>query len=199
MSNNDPLIFDPDYWNQRYQNEDTPWDIGELSLPLRFIMDEVAGPEMKILIPGAGRAYEAVYLHQKGFPNVYVCDWAPSAFEHLRRAAPDFPEEHLITGDFFQLEEEFDLMLEQAFFCALPPDMRPLYARKTAGLLRPNGLLAGVLFGVVFPFEGPPFGGSLPEYEGLFQPYFDREKMEICQSSIPPRAGSEIEIRLRKK
>ena len=86
-----------DYWNQRYLTENTPWDLGDVSPAIKHFMDRWTDRQARILIPGAGRAYEAVYLHQQGFTNVFVCDWAPEAFHHLQDQAPDFPKDHQIT------------------------------------------------------------------------------------------------------
>lgn len=188
----------PEYWDRRYTEANTPWDIGYASPPL---IDYAASfpSDTRILIPGAGRAYEAVHLHRQGYGRVYVCDWAESAFTHLREHAPDFPAEHQLTGDFFDLDLTVDLILEQTFFCALPVAQRPDYARHSARLLREGGLLAGLLFSRPFPFEGPPFGGTEDEYRRLFTPHFHILRMETAAASIRPRAGSELFIELERR
>ncbi|MFN5665593.1 MAG: hypothetical protein ACK461_10475, partial [Bacteroidota bacterium] len=38
----------------------------------------------RILIPGAGNAYEAGYLFQIGFQNVYICDWSPEPLQQFQ-------------------------------------------------------------------------------------------------------------------
>jgi SAM-dependent methyltransferase len=187
------------YWENRYQEHHTPWDIGYASPPLMHYIDKLVHKNLRILIPGAGHAYEAIKLHQNGFTNVYVCDWAPSAFEILKTKAPDFPTSQLYVQDFFSLDLQVDLILEQTFFCALPPALRPKYVLKTAELLAENGKLAGVLF--AFPFEnnGPPYGGSKDEYLQLFGTHFDVLQMDIAKDSIKPRAKRELFIELSKK
>jgi thiopurine S-methyltransferase len=192
-------MLDPYFWNERYIDEDTPWDIGDVSPPLKSYLKNVTDKDTRILIPGAGNAYEAVYLHRIGFKHVHVCDWAASAFLNLKKQAPGFPPEHLHCQDFFTLTGEYDLILEQTFFCAIDPALRHSYAEKTASLLGGNGRLVGLLFASPFPFEGPPFGGTETEYRCYFQPFFTIEKMEVCQNSILPRAGNELFIQLMKK
>lgn len=189
--------LDAQYWEQRYRDQDTPWDMGHESPPLRHYTQSVTDRSTRILIPGAGYAHEAVALHQRGFRSVYVCDWAPSAFEPLKEAAPDFPEDHLLVGDFFELDVSVDLMLEQTFFCALSPDLRPAYVEQAARLLAPDGRLAGVLFSKVFERSGPPFGGSREEYESLFSSRFEILRIEAASDSIAPRLGSELFIELQ--
>ena len=192
-------MLDVSFWEAHYQQENTPWDIGAVSPALKAYVDRIADKNLRILIPGAGSAKEAIYLHREGFTRVYVCDWAPSAFQYLRQEAPDFPEAHLIAGDFFKLDLEVDLILEQTFFCAIAPEQREAYAAKTASLLSSGGKLAGLLFAVHFEQEGPPFGGTQAEYERLFTPHFQILHLAISEASIKPRAGRELFIELKKR
>ena len=193
------MTLDPNFWNQRYLDENTPWDMGGVSPPLKTFLDQIDDPNTRILIPGAGRAYEAIYLHNRGFSNIFVCDWAKEAFHFLQKNAPNFPVEHLVCIDFFQLEGQFDLVLEQTFFCAIDPSLRPKYVKQAHQLLAPGGVLAGVLFATNFERLGPPFGGAPEEYRILFDKHFFIEKMEICKNSILPRAGNEVFVKLIKK
>ncbi|NQX84365.1 MAG: hypothetical protein HRT67_00310 [Flavobacteriaceae bacterium] len=39
--------------------------------------------------------------------------------------------------DFFVIEDTFDLVLEQTFFCAIPPNMRTSYVDKISQLIIP--------------------------------------------------------------
>ncbi|MBX9448501.1 MAG: hypothetical protein KL787_01740 [Taibaiella sp.] len=102
-------------------------------------------------------------------------------------------------GDFFEHRGNYDLILEQTFFCALPPGLRENYAKKMQQLLNPGGTLAGVLFHIEFEKAGPPFGGHTREYQKLFDPCFHIHKMEPCYNSIAPRDGHEVFIHLIKK
>lgn len=190
--------LDASYWEQRYLQDNTPWDIGSVSPPLIHYTNNITDKSLRILIPGAGYAHEAIDLHRRGFTDVYVCDWAPSAFDKLRKQAVDFPEGHLLVEDFFALKLEVDLILEQTFFCALKPDRREEYVLKAKELLCAGGRLAGLLFAVQFPNEGPPFGGTKEEYLDLFAPHFEVLRMDVATDSISPRAERELFIELRK-
>lgn len=189
-----------DYWEDRWQHHQTGWDIGQPSPPLVRYMAQVTDKTTRILIPGAGRAHEALHLHAQGFEQVYVCDWAPSAFEHLQQAAPNFPEAHLLVGDFFQFDFEdfFDLQLEQTFFCAIDPALRDAYVAQSARMLRPGGRLAGVLFAREFASPGPPFGGTEAEYLRRFSAHFTIAQLAISPDSVAPRLGNEFFIELLK-
>lgn len=184
--------LDQTYWHTRYLLGDTPWDIGYPSPAIIDFCEKLPQKEWRILIPGAGYAHEAEWLWRNGFRQVYVCDWAAPAFEPLRQRVPDFPEAQMLVTDFFALDDTFDLILEQTFFCALPPVRRTDYVQQCARLLPEGGLLAGLLFASPFPFEGPPFGGTETEYRQLFEPHFHIQQMAITPLSIEPRRGNEL-------
>lgn len=100
---------------------------------------------------------------------------------------------------FFKLENRFDLILEQTFFCALDPKLRRDYVNQMANLLTPEGRLIGLLFNIPLNTDHPPFGGNEEEYRKLFSSIFEIEIMETAYNSIPPRAGNELFIKLKKK
>ena len=125
-----------------------------------------------------------------------VADLAPEPLAELAARVPDFPKKNLWQADFFALNptENFDLLIEQTFFCALDPSLRPAYARQCAALLRPGGKLVGLLFDTEFAGASePPFGGSRPEYHAYFAPYFRFIHFDTAYNSLAPRAGRELE------
>lgn len=180
------------YWETRYQTHQTGWDLGAVSPPLKEYADQLADKSLNILIPGAGNGYEAEYLVETGFTDVTVLDLAPSPLAHLRERVGENGSLRLVQGDFFAHAGRYDLILEQTFFCALDPDLRPAYARKVHELLKPGGKLVGVLFNVDFENPGPPFGGSEDEYRTLFAPLFRLDVLETAYNSVKPRAGREL-------
>ena len=120
--------FDAAYWQARYATGRDGWDAHAITPPLRAYFDQLdVAAQPRILIPGAGRAYEAEYLHQLGFRQVFVADIAPEALAALAARVPDFPKEHLLLANFFALPNDppYDLIVEQTFFCALNPDVAP--------------------------------------------------------------------------
>ncbi len=184
---------DGQYWENRYRAGETGWDLGAASPPLKAYFDQLTNKGLKILVPGAGNGYEAAYLWDKGFKNVYVLDFAPSALENFRQHCPGFPESQLIAADFFGFQGGgFDLVVEQTFFCALPPTRRQDYFNKMHNLLNNNGKLVGLLFATVMDREGPPFGGTAPEYLGYMEGLFKPSAIGICYNSIKPRQGNEL-------
>ena len=183
----------------KWQSQSTGWDIGQPSPAIVEYMLEYSKKDAPILIPGCGNAYEAEFLVENGFTNITLIDIAPKAIELLTEKFINTSEVTIICGDFFQHQGNYDLMIEQTFFCAIPPNKREEYAEKTASLLNESGKIIGVLFNTTFEKEGPPFGGCISDYMVIFEPYFTIKTMEACYNSIAPRAHSEVFIHLIKK
>lgn len=191
--------FDKAFWESKYSIEETGWDIGYASTPLITYFDQLLNKELKILIPGGGNCYEAEYLYEQGFKNIFVIDIAEQPLKNLKKRFPNFPDNQLINDDFFSHQEKYDLIVEQTFFCALDPVLRKKYVKKMVELLAEKGKLAGLLFDFELTEEGPPFGGSSEEYLKLFPPYFNIKKLEKCYNSIQPRAERELFFIFEKK
>jgi len=184
--------FDKLFWESKYEENKTGWDIGEVSTPLKTYFNQIDNKNLKILIPGGGNCYEAEYLHEQGFKNLHVIDIANQPLLNLKNRFPDFPEKKLINDNFFNHEGSYDLIIEQTFFCALTPTLRKPYVNKMHDLLTTNGKIVGLLFDFEFTTEGPPFGGSIKEYIKLFYAKFEIEVLERCYNSIKPRDGREL-------
>jgi thiopurine S-methyltransferase len=186
-------------WNEKYINKNTGWDIGIISKPIKKYIDQLNDKNTKILIPGCGNSYEAEYLHNKGFNNVYVIDIAEKAIDNFKSRVPSFPKNHLILGNFFTLKDKFDLIIEQTFYCAINPKKRDEYVKKMNNLLKPKGKLVGLLFQFPLTEQGPPFGGSKTEYLNRFSKYFKIEILEDSYNSIESRQNKEVFIKFVKK
>lgn len=191
--------LDKNYWDSRYQNAQTGWDLGAASGPLQNYIDQLDNKDLRILIPGCGNAYEAEHLLNRGFKNITLIDISPSLVNNLRKRFESHPQITVLEGDFFEHDARYDLVLEQTFMCALDPSLRQAYTQKMHSLLDDNGKIAGLLFGVEFEKAGPPFGGSAEEYRQLFTPYFNIKTMEKAHNSVKPRQGNELFIILIKQ
>ena len=191
--------LDEKYWEERWEKNEIGWDIGHAAPAITEYMDQLTSKEVKILIPGCGNAYEAAYLAENGFSDITVLDIAPKAVEILKEKFVDVPEIKVLQEDFFEHQGKYDIIIEQTFFCAIPPFRRKEYASKSAELLNENGKIIGVLFDKEFNQPFPPFGGCPCEYKPVFEPNFIVKTMDECYNSIPPRANSEVFINLVKK
>ncbi len=189
-----------DFWQNLWETGQTRWDLGEISPPLKHYINLLSDKHIRVLIPGCGNAHEAAYMLENGFANMTVIDIAPAPVKALAERLSHFVEKgylQVICGDFFDLSGAYDLILEQTFFCALLPEQRKAYAIKTHSLLAEGGVLAGLLFNRDFE-DGPPFGGNAEEYITYFKPVYAKVDMQPCNTSAPPRAGTELWIELEK-
>ncbi|MCH3885858.1 methyltransferase domain-containing protein [Tenacibaculum aquimarinum] len=193
------MKLNEDFWNNKYKDNKTGWDLGAVSPPIKAYFDQLENKELKILIPGGGNSYEAEYLFKNGFKNVFVVDLSIIALENIKTRIPEFPDSQLLHANFFDIEERFDLIIEQTFFCAINPNLRPKYASKIHSVLKSKGKLVGLLFDAILNEDHPPFGGNKKEYLSYFEPYFLIHNMEPCYNSYHNRQGKELFVMLQKK
>ena len=191
-------ILGEDYWTFRYQHNSIGWDVGEVTHPIKQYLDQIDNYWLKLLVPGAGNGYEAQYALEKGFLNTNILDISSYPLEKFQLKHSGFPKDQIHHEDFFDHDGRYDLIIEQTFFCALQPTLRPEYVKKMGSLLNPGGKLVGLLFNRHFEKPGPPFGGRLEDYRKLFEKEFNILKMEECYNSILPRQGQELFFILQK-
>ena len=193
------IDLDKQYWERRWEEHQTGWDIGSASTPLVQYFEQLTDKSITILIPGCGNAYEAEVLIEMGFKNTFVIDISKKALESFKERFPTFPIAHMFCEDFFSHQKQYDLILEQTFFCALNPNLREKYCLKASSLLKDNGRLVGVLFNEELFTDHPPFGGFKKDYLPTFENHFDITTFEECYNSIKPRANRELFINVRKQ
>ncbi len=192
-------MLDKEFWNNTYLNNKTGWDVGYTVTPLKEYFDQLTNKSLRILIPGAGNAYEVEYLHKLGFSNVFLLDFAPAPIQKFLERNPNFPKDHIIEEDFFKHKDKYDLIIEHTFLTSFPKSIRMEYASKMYELLNKNGKFVALLFNHEFPQNHPPFGGTPEEYLKMFEPFFKIKYFETAYNSIKPRKDRELFIKLIKK
>src|SRR5882757_4717641 len=103
---NSKLIPSPSlYWDERYRQDNTTWDMGRLSPPLQGYFDQLTDKSLSILIPGCGNSYEAAYLLEKGWGPITLIDISEILITRLKEKFFSYPDPPLqmIAGDFFDL------------------------------------------------------------------------------------------------
>jgi thiopurine S-methyltransferase len=190
--------LDKTYWDTRHKESQTAWDIGYANNLHTDYVKANYPKNAKIIEPGAGNAHEVSALWEDGYTNVYAVDYSSAAKDAFISKNSNFPSEQYLVGDYFDIKGEFDLILEQTFFCALDPSLREAYVDKTHSLLNTGGKVMGVLFNFEKE-DGPPFGGSINEYRSLFEKRFEILSLEEAKNSIPERQGNELVFELVKK
>jgi len=187
-------------WNDRYAENDTPWDKGEAHPVLHDMLTRGALTG-RVLVPGCGTGHDVRELAARGL-EVVGLDIASLALDRAR-AQPAAGSESYQQGDLFHVPERwrgfFDGVFEHTCFCAIDPARRADYVSSVAEVLKPDGRLLAVFF--VNPDhdgEGPPFGCTPEELDALFAGRFRllEEHREI--PTYPERAGREL-LRLYRR
>ena len=187
------------FWNNKYLKNEHKWDVGYITTPLKEYFNQIKDKNLRILIPGCGNSYEAEYLFNIGFKNIFLVDYSEKALSNFKKRVPNFPSENLLCIDFFDLNMKFDVIIEQTFFCAIQTNKRGEYAKKMNALLSEKGKLVGLLFDDPMNEDHPPFGGNKKEYATFFEKYFKFKIFEKSNNSIKERSGRELFMILERK
>lgn len=195
----------PDAWNERYQNNETPWDLsGPTPEFVRLLDEKILPAKGRVLVPGGGRGHDAILFANRGY-EVDLVDFAPKALEDsLIEASRQKAVVHAYRQDFFALpslpyhQAAYDIFLEYTFFCAIDPSLRKDYVSAVHALLARGGVLAGLFFPLATDKPGPPFLVSEAEVRELFSPRFE-VTIEKPKLSVKARAGREFLGLFRKK
>lgn len=180
---------EPAFWDERYQAEKTPWDFHGVPLSLRRWLQANTQPK-RVLIPGCGSGYEIKAFLDAGW-DAYGIDFSPVA---TKRAQAFLGEQahHVLLGDFYQyaFEDQFDVIYERTFLCALPPDRWVTYAQRIKGLLAPGGQLIGFFF-YGLEDDPPPYPLTRARADELFGPELALIQDEAVTDSLPLFTGKE--------
>jgi len=181
-------------WNRRYAEGDTPWNKGDAHPVLRDMITHGA-LSGRVLVPGCGAGHDVRALSERGM-DVTGLDVAPLAVEAARRF-PLTGRETYELGDFFSLPPDlrgaFDGIFEHTCFCAIDPARRGEYVEAAVAALRPGGRLLAVFF--MDPGhggEGPPYGCTVGEIDGLFGRDFRLLEEHKELPTYPEREGREL-------
>ncbi|HLF89881.1 MAG TPA: methyltransferase domain-containing protein [Anaerolineales bacterium] len=190
------------FWESAYRNNATHWDLGGYTPVFCRLAESGDFPPGKMIVPGAGRGYDARLFARHGF-TVTAVDFASDAIREMHLLTePDAPVA-IVKADFFDLpsffEGAFDYVLEYVTYCAIDPARRIDYADVVNWLLKPGGMFIGLMFPVSDHEGGPPFAVSPDELvEALGKRGFHLRHREFPEESIKPRKRREELILLSK-
>ncbi|KAI0685916.1 S-adenosyl-L-methionine-dependent methyltransferase [Cytidiella melzeri] len=158
-------------WDEAWKANVTPWDVGEVQ-PAFYDLLKTSGIDFpksgRALVPGCGRAYDAIYIANELGHHTLAIDISPTAVKAAEELLSS-PKGATVSGsvsvqlqDFFTYQvaesERFDIIYDYTFFVAILPSMRTDWARKMAELIKPGGYLITLVFPLDPPQEhGPPF------------------------------------------
>jgi len=191
------------YWEQRYQDGRTGWDLGQPAPPFVTLLESDNAPTPgRIAVLGAGRGHDALLFADRGF-EVVGFDLAPSAIAEATLAAhAQNLSAQFLQRDIFNLEPDFagqfDYVLEHTCFCAIAPELRTNYVHLVHWLLRPGGELIALFWAHSMP-GGPPFGTTVDELQQRFSSQFDPVSFEKVSNSVPSRQDAEYLGRFRRR
>lgn len=201
MADRDQPLQQLPEWDRMWQQKTTPWDRSEPNPALTDALNEksiIIGPSTqsgrrkKVLIPGCGRGYDVLLFASHGYDayGLDVSQTAVDACQELDKEQGDddkkYPVKNTKVGrgsrqflavDFFEDDFSshtnggFDIIYDYTFLCAIPPGMRPQWAKRMSELLAPDGSLICLESPLAKPPNagGPPHGLSSELYMQLFQ------------------------------
>jgi SAM-dependent methyltransferase len=189
-----------DYWEQRYQSNDMPWEKGEPSPGLvDFLAAHPDLPRGTVGVPGCGTGHDVRAWAQAGF-SVSGFDMAPSAIQlATEKTVAAGLTAAFQLADFLRDEPPapFDWLFEHTLFCALQLNERDEYVRAVLRWLKPDGHYLAVNY-LIPDTDGPPFGTTREEQWQRFSPGFELRE-EWVPRSYPNRTGLERMFWWRRK
>lgn len=191
----------PEFWQSRYQEKRTPWDLGTVAPPFVTLLQKYKTTLQpgKMAVLGAGYGHDAAFFGQQGF-DVVGFDYVDEAVKEATQCYGQWSQ--FIQADIFSLGSEytgaFDYVLEHTCFCAIQPHQRPEYVQVVQRLLKPGGHFIGIIWAFVEE-DGPPYPSTLEEIQALFKPNFEIELIEIPSNSVEERQEQEILCLFRLK
>lgn len=195
-------MLNMDFWQNRYDTGNTPWDLGQASPHFVALLQNQ--PDWlkpgKIAVLGCGRGHDAALFAQTGFEAVGF-DYAPGAIQEAQAhygLLAQFQQANIfdLADPNSPWASQFDYVLEHTCFCAILPEERPAYVKSVHNLLKPNGLLIGV-FWEHDDTDGPPFSTPEAHIHDAFQTGFEVISIQPL-TPADDRKGTERLVVLRR-
>ncbi|KAG6552760.1 hypothetical protein Mapa_005708 [Marchantia paleacea] len=190
-------------WDECWKEGVTPWDVGGVTPIIQHLVEQGQLPQGRALVPGCGSGYDVLALASESL-QVVGLDISETANSQAKKNAEQDPGGkwvQFLVDDFFKYtpESPFNLIFDYTFFCALDPELRPMWASKMAELLSSDGELLTLMFPLDDFAGGPPFAVSVEAYEKVLIPQgFMKVSSEENEFSVPARKGREKVARWKK-
>ena len=166
-----------EWWNQRYQMAETPWDTGIVPPEVHELVDSGAlRPPCVALDLGCGTGTNSAFLARLGF-SVYGVDLAVTALQRARTKARTaglpafFCAGNVADLGFLPVQATF--ALDIGCLHSLSPDNRARYAASLARRLESGGLYLMYGFDQGTELDSGPAGFGADEIAQRFAPYFE--------------------------
>ncbi len=186
-----------EFWHDKWKTKDIKFDQPQ---PNQLLQKYSYKLDLKftdrVFVPLCGKSVDMIWLIKQGYEvlGVELSPIACELFFHENNIPVNITETDnytifqgekitLLSGDFFQLTKEtlgkVDAVYDRAALIALPIDLRQLYTKHLANLLKPNTpiLLITMLYNVN-EMEGPPFSINEDEVKMLYGNNFHIQQLE---------------------
>ncbi len=194
----------PEYWEDLYKTKKDVWDLGKVSPILEeFFKSETCPKTGRVLIPGAGRGYDAAAWAQRGHETLAV-DFSQTAYAALTALTEKQRKLTVLNIDLFELSpkstQPFDIIYEYGCFNSIHPGRRDEYFEVWDKMLTPDGIVIAAFYPLIrsTSLEGPPHPTSEGELMARLDGVFDLQEKIIPKKSIKERTGKEEIWILRK-
>ncbi len=181
-----------EYWENRYQSNDMPWEKGAPSPGLvDFLAAEPGLTRGTVCVPGCGTGHDVRVWAKAGF-GAFGFDLAPSAVRlATERTQAAQLRAKFGVADFLRDRPpfRFEWLFEHTLFCAIQPAERDAYVDAILNWLAPDGQFLAVHY-LILDTDGPPFGTTREEIWARFSPHFKLVR-EWVPRSYPNREGLE--------
>lgn len=188
----------PDFWLNRWRRSELGWHEDEINRHLAEHWPSLGvHHQARVLVPLCGKSLDMLWLASRGHAvlGVEISPLAAKQFFAENRLEPGIDrlgrfqrfqvdEISLLVGDFFDLRaeqlEDVTAVYDRASLIALPPEMRPRYARHLAALLPAR--VCSLLITLEYDqsrMKGPPFAVAEPEVRALFERDFEVETLSV--------------------
>ena len=200
----------PDFWQQRFDTQQTGWDRGGPGPQLLAWLDGGALRPCRIAVPGCGKGWDVAELARRGF-DVTAIDYTAAAVAITReRLAAEGLSATVVQADVlaYTPAAPFDAIYEQTCLCALHPEHWAAYTERLARWLRPGGELFALFMQMPRPgamdeglIEGPPYHCDINGMRALLpEAVWDWPKPPYARVPHPNlSAGHELAARLVRR
>ncbi|KAF8698220.1 hypothetical protein HU200_035741 [Digitaria exilis] len=185
-----------DGWEKSWEFGVTPWDLGKPTPVIEHLVRSGTLPKGRALVPGCGMGYDVVTLAspERFVVGLDISDMAIKKAKKWSSSLPNADHFTFLVEDFFKWipDEQFDLIFDYTFFCALDPSLRVAWAETVNRLLKRDGELLTLIYLISDQEGGPPYNNTVADYQKVLEPLgFRAVFMEDNELAIKPRKGCE--------
>ncbi|CAA7262092.1 unnamed protein product [Cyclocybe aegerita] len=195
-------------WELAWTKGVTPWDAGDVQPSLREALGSSA---LKIpstgraLVPGCGSGYDLPYIASVTGLDTLGLEVSETAVKRAseeiekfkgKTQKPSSLKASIELHDFFQFTppqgEEFELVYDHTFFCAIPAFMRNDWGKKMAEFVKPDGYLITICYPMLpYTETGPPYYLRPEHYDTPLGSNFVKILDKVPEKSSESHEGKE--------